>query len=68
MYVAGIRALASGCPKLQSLDILGCGKITDEGVRALASGCPKLQSLDILGSGKITDERREMVERINSRG
>ena len=28
---AGIRALASGLPQLQSLDILGCYNITDTG-------------------------------------
>ena len=35
--------------QLQSLDISGCGNITDEGIRALANGCPQLQSLDITG-------------------
>ena len=43
----GIRALASGCPQLQSLNIAGCYNITDEEIRALARGCPKLQSLNI---------------------
>jgi hypothetical protein len=27
----GIRAVASGCPQLQSLDISGCYEITDAG-------------------------------------
>ena len=44
---AGIRALATGCPQLQSLNISNSGNITDVGIRALATGCPQLQSLNI---------------------
>ena len=63
----GIRALASGCPQLQSLNISVCGNITDAGIRALASGLPQLQSLNIRDSRKITDEGKEIAKRINSR-
>ena len=64
----GVRALASGCPQLQSLNIAGCRNITDEGLRALASGCSQLQSLDIGDScWNITDAGREIARRINSR-
>ena len=52
----GVRAVAIGCPRLQSLNINRCNKITDEGIRALANGCPQLQSLDIGRCDKITDE------------
>jgi F-box/leucine-rich repeat protein 2/20 len=43
----GIRAVATGLPQLQSLDISGCDKITDAGIRALANGLSQLQSLNI---------------------
>jgi F-box/leucine-rich repeat protein 2/20 len=62
----GIRALATGCTQLQSLDIIWCGNITDDGIRALATGCPQLQSLNI-GGGKITATGREIAYRINRR-
>jgi F-box/leucine-rich repeat protein 2/20 len=67
---AGIRALASGCTQLQSLNIGDCYEITDEGIRAVASGCPQLRSLDIGDCDNIfvTDAGREIAERINSRG
>ena len=62
-----VRALASGLPRLQSLDIGDCWNITDAGIIALASGCRQLQSLNIGGCSKITDEGREIARRINSR-
>ena len=54
---AQLISIASGLPKLQSLNIGNCGKITDAGIRALASGLlPQLQSLNISGCGNMTDE------------
>ena len=64
---AGVKAVASGCPRLQSLVISGCDKITDAGIIALATGCPRLQSLDISACDKITDAGREIVRQINDK-
>ena len=72
----GIRALASGLPQLQSLDIgYRYCNITDEGIRALASGCHQLQSLNIGLCDKITDDGLRALARgcpqlqsLNTRG
>ena len=42
-----LMTIASGCPQLQSLNIIYCEDITDAGIKALATGCPQLQSLNI---------------------
>ena len=63
----GIRAVATGCPQLQSLSIFGCYYITDAGIAALANGCPQLQSLYICGCVNITAAGRVIAERINCR-
>jgi F-box/leucine-rich repeat protein 2/20 len=65
---AGIRAVATGCPQLQSLSIGYDGnKITDEGIAALATECPQLQSLNMSDCDKITAGEREIAKRINYR-
>ena len=38
-----LMTIATGCPQLQSLDISGCDKITDEGIEALENRLPQLQ-------------------------
>ena len=63
----GIKALATGCAQLQSLDISECDVITDEGIKALATGCTQLQFLDISYCRNITDEGREIAMRIRKR-
>jgi hypothetical protein len=53
---AQLISIANGLLQLQSLNIDGCSKITDEGIRAVASGLPRLQSLNIEYCDNITDE------------
>ena len=60
----GIRALATGCTQLQSLDISHCNNITDAGIELLATGLRQLQSLNITWCDNITDEGREIAMRI----
>ena len=61
---AGIRALATGCPQLLSLDMSGCDNITDEGIIALATGCPQLLSLSSSCCDNITYEGRRIAKSI----
>ena len=35
------------CPKLGSINLSGCGKVTDAGISALSAGCGKLQSINL---------------------
>ena len=50
----GVRAVASSCTALKTLNLYACNKVTDEGVRAVSS-LPALTFLDLAGS-KVTDE------------
>jgi hypothetical protein len=57
---AGVRALAQGCPGLQSIKLGGCDEVTDAGVSALAQGpynmgSPGLQEIDLSSCEKVTD-------------
>ena len=57
----GLRMYTEGCPGLFSVDLSGCGRITDACVIALSQGCPKLSSLNLDsnlflgGCNQITD-------------
>ena len=48
-------AVVSKCSQLSSLNLEGCGKITDAAVLAVASGCKQLTALDLSGCKNITD-------------
>lgn len=49
------KALAKGCPNLESLTIDDCKLVTDLGVSAIAAGCPKLREITLSGNGQVTD-------------
>jgi Leucine-rich repeat (LRR) protein len=44
------------CPRLLSLDVSSCHKLSDAGVRAAATACPLLASLDISNCAYVSDE------------
>ncbi|KAI3907511.1 hypothetical protein MKW92_006444 [Papaver armeniacum] len=44
-----------GLPRLQSLDISYCRKLTDKGLTAIAEGCRNLRNLHLVGCRFITD-------------
>lgn len=45
--LAGVTAIARGCPRLQQLDLCGGHFVTDGAMAAVASGCPDLRSLNL---------------------
>ena len=51
----GITALATGCGRLQTINIGGCRLVTDAGVTALSHECGQLQSIDLTGCEKVTE-------------
>lgn len=44
------------CPRLVSLDVSSCHKLSDAGVRAAATACPLLASLDMSYCAYVSDE------------
>jgi len=48
-------ALGTGCPALETVDLMACTACTDDGVRELVSGCHKLQWLNLQDCYKIGD-------------
>ncbi|KAG6555990.1 hypothetical protein Mapa_001930 [Marchantia paleacea] len=44
------------CPRLLTLDVSSCHKLSDAGVRAAATACPLLASLDISNCAYVSDE------------
>ncbi|KAL2631590.1 hypothetical protein R1flu_016276 [Riccia fluitans] len=44
------------CPRLITLDVSSCHKLSDAGVRAAATACPLLASLDISNCAYVSDE------------
>ena len=53
--VAGITALASACPALESLHLAGCKHVGNAGVASLAAGCPALRTLNLQGCSMVGD-------------
>jgi F-box and leucine-rich repeat protein GRR1 len=51
-----IRAIASNCNLLESIDVSGCGQLTNFGLVELASRCEQLKSINVSGCKKLTDE------------
>ena len=51
----GIASLATGCPKLDTLDVGACMELTDQGILSLAEHCKRLSSFSLEGNDKITD-------------
>merc|ERR1712086_846855 len=51
-----IKAIATGCGSLNSLDVSRCKRITGESIKALAAGCTSLTSLNVRNCEKLTDE------------
>ena len=43
------------CPKLRSIDLEGCNKVTDAGISALGAGCGQLQSINLGSCNAVTD-------------
>ena len=41
---------------LTSLDVSGCGKLTDAAVLSIATSCTALTSVNVSGCGDLTDE------------
>ena len=50
-----VAAVATGCPRLMSLNLCNCQKITDDSLMRVATGCPQLTSLDLSFCEKISD-------------
>ena len=50
-----VMDIINRCPKLRSINLAGCNKVTDDGVSALGAGCGQLQSIDLAGCEKVTD-------------
>ena len=42
-----IMDVVNRCLQLRSIDIGGCGRVTDAGVSALGTGCGQLRSIDL---------------------
>ena len=47
--------MGQGCPRISTLDISGCKRITTAAIIAVAQGCPLLSSLSLDGCFWITD-------------
>ena len=43
------------CAQLTSVNLVGCGQITDASVAALAAGCAQLTSVELYGCWQMTD-------------
>jgi Leucine Rich repeat len=51
-----IRAIVRGCPKLQTIGIYLCGRLTDESVAFLAERCKELRSVCLRSCDLVSDE------------
>lgn len=54
--VAGLRAIAAGCPNLEGLNLESGGfGVSDNALAAIAQGCPRLKHVDLEHCEGITD-------------
>ena len=53
--LAAVAAIAAGCPRITSLNLYGCERLTYAAVAAIAVGCPRITSLNLYGCERITD-------------
>jgi len=58
----GVKALASGCGRVTSVNFGSCTHITDQGVKALVSACGGLTSVNFEKCNNITDEGVKALE------
>ncbi|KAJ8601906.1 hypothetical protein CTAYLR_002694 [Chrysophaeum taylorii] len=55
-------AIAAYCgANLTSLDVSGCGKLTDNALEAIGANCSNLTSLDVSGCRNLTDNALEAI-------
>ena len=43
----GVEDIAACCPRLKSISLAWCSKMTDAAILALANNCPDLEILDL---------------------
>ncbi|KAJ8602658.1 hypothetical protein CTAYLR_004102 [Chrysophaeum taylorii] len=56
-----LKAIATSCSNLTSLDVSVCGNLTDDALKAIATNCSNLTSLDVSGCGKLTDDALKAI-------
>lgn len=47
------QAIADNCPKLTSINLNHCSKMTSECIKLLADSCPNLSSIDLSGAAQV---------------
>ena len=56
-----IRAIARGCPKLQTIGICLCSRLTDESVAFLVERCKELRSVCLFACDLVTNEAMKAI-------
>ena len=64
-----VTSIASACPLLQRIDLVGVPLVTCKGIASLAKNCPYLNSIDISSDIQaIVDDPKSRVPRVGSDG